>query len=177
MSGTSRDNFSTRTASNLAKRASYICSNPDCRALTIAPSNVDPNKSIFIGEAAHITAAAPNGPRHDESLSEDERKSIENAIFLCRPCARMIDANNGLDYSADMIRTWKKLHEDWVRGNLNKSPNALITTVDGEHVAEGKGDVIALDIQAPVFLKPGTKSIARGEGSITATRIGKVEKE
>ena len=47
-----------------------------------------------------------------------------------------------------------------------------LTTVDGSHSAEGVGNVTGLDIQGPVFIKPGTKSIAKGIGNITATRIG-----
>jgi len=172
LSKNNRDEFHPKIVEALGKRASYICSNPDCRALTIAPSDVDLEKFIYIGEAAHITAAAPEGPRHDESLSSEQRCSIENGIFLCKGCARMIDVNQGIDFPEETLRSWKSQHEKWVRSNLNKSPNALVSTVDGVHQAEGKGDVIALDIQTPTLMRPGTKSIAKGEGNITATRIG-----
>ncbi len=84
----------------------------------------------------------------------------------------MIDVNKGIDYPEDTLRSWKKQHEEWVRSNLNKSENVLVSEVDGEHKAEGKGNVVALDIQSAVIIRPGTKSIAKGEGNITATRIG-----
>jgi len=167
-----RDNFKPKTIENLAKRASYVCSNPDCRSITLCPSEEDPEKYIYIGKAAHITAAAENGPRYDSSLTPEQRSSIENGIFLCSNCADMVDKNNGLDYSVEFLKQWKDDHEKWAKENLNKSVHSPISTIDGEHQAKGKGNVIALDIQEPVLFKPGTKSISEGEGNITATRIG-----
>jgi len=121
-----RDNFPARIVDVLAKRASYICSNPECKALTVCPSDTISDKSIYIGEAAHITAAASSGPRYDESLTVEERCSIENAIFLCSSCATMIDKNKGIDFTKEVLRNWKLQHEAWVRSNLNKSIYSLI---------------------------------------------------
>jgi hypothetical protein len=121
-----RDNFEQKTVDILAKRASYICSQPECKALTICPSDTVSDQYLYIGEAAHITAAAPGGPRYDESLSVEERRSIENAIFLCSCCADMIDKNKGADFSIQVLRDWKLRHEAWVRSNLNKSIYSLI---------------------------------------------------
>ncbi|MDP2857398.1 MAG: hypothetical protein Q8P50_05395 [Bacillota bacterium] len=47
-----------------------------------------------------------------------------------------------------------------------------VVEVAGEHIATGKGNVTGLDIQGPAIIKPGTRSVAEGEGNITATRIG-----
>jgi hypothetical protein len=47
-----------------------------------------------------------------------------------------------------------------------------ISMIDGEHRAKGKGNITGIDAQEPVIFKPGTKSIAEGEGTVTATRIG-----
>lgn len=55
----------------------------------------------------------------------------------------------------------------------NNSVEQPISVIDGEHHAKGKGNVIGINAEEPVFFKPGTKSIAEGEGFITATRIGK----
>lgn len=51
-----RDNFTKSTTEILAKRVSYICSNPNCKRVTIG-SNEDGAKATSIGIAAHITAA------------------------------------------------------------------------------------------------------------------------
>jgi hypothetical protein len=172
-----RDEFDPKTIEILAKRASFICSNPDCRCLTLCPSETDPEKYIYTGKAAHMTAAAENGPRYESNLSSDERKSINNAIFLCSNCADMIDKVGGVDFSVDLLKKWKDDHEKWVKANLNKSVNSPISIIDGEHHAKGKGDVTGIDAQEPVFLKPGTKSTAEGEGNITATRIAYKKEE
>ncbi len=116
-----RDNFDAKTIETLAKRASYICSRPECRALTISPSSVSVDKYLYLGKAAHITSAASKGPRFDPSVTPEQRKSIENGIFLCSSCADMIDKNSGLDFSVEHLREWKSQHEAWVRSNLNKS--------------------------------------------------------
>ena len=83
----------------------------------------------------------------------------------------MIDKNMGLDFPVYLLKKWKDDHEIWVKENLNRSVNSLISVVNGEHHAKGKGNVTGIDVQGPVFFKPGTKSSAEGEGTITATRI------
>jgi hypothetical protein len=169
---TKRDEFPKGIIDSLAKRAFYTCSNPGCRCLTLSPSEEDDEKYISIGVAAHITAAAEGGPRYDASLSPEERYSIKNGIFLCSNCASMIDKNNGLDYSTELLKRWKEEHKKWARENLNKSGSRPFTIVDGEHRAEGIGKVTGLDIGGPAVMRPGTKSTARGIGEVTGTRIG-----
>ncbi|MFH1829502.1 MAG: hypothetical protein ABH871_01830 [Pseudomonadota bacterium] len=115
-----RDDFNKTVVDALAKRAAFICSNPECRTLTIAPSSEDVLKFIYIGKAAHIAAAAEGGPRFDPGMSFDERKSIDNGVFLCSNCADMIDKNMGIDYPVALLKEWKGTHETWVGNNLNK---------------------------------------------------------
>lgn len=115
-----RDNFPKTVIDALGKRAAYICSNPDCRAQTLAPSEGDPAKYIYIGKAAHICAAAGGGPRYKSDMSGVDRAGIGNAIFLCSGCADIIDKNNGVDFPEEMLRQWKSDHERWVTQNLNK---------------------------------------------------------
>ena len=165
-----RDDFSKTIIEALGKRASFVCSNPDCRKLTIFPSIIDESKYTYIGKAAHITAAASGGPRYDINLTPEERSSINNAIFLCSNCADMIDKNNGIDFTVDKIKEWKKIHEEWILENLNKK-NKNFTTLDGEHITEGKNDVIGIDIYSPTFFNPGTKSLTKGKNGVTGIRI------
>ncbi|WP_138995284.1 hypothetical protein [Larkinella sp. C7] len=113
--------FKAKTINTLQKRAAFICSNPSCKVLTLAPSEVDSHKIISIGVAAHITAAEENGPRFNKDISLENRSSIKNAIFLCSNCASLIDKNGGIDYSTDLLKKWKIDHEKWVRANLNKN--------------------------------------------------------
>jgi hypothetical protein len=128
--GRNRDNFSKRVAEMLAKRVAYICSNPRCQKLTISPSQ-HPEKAVPTGVAAHISAAAPGGPRYDQSVTQRQRSSIENGIFLCATCTTMIDKNGGLDYPAELLRKWKADHEEWIRNSQHKqlisSPRELLS--------------------------------------------------
>jgi len=119
-----RDDFPKPVADALAKRAAFICSNPDCRGLTIAPSEADESKFLYVGKAAHICAAAAGGPRYNAQMTPDERKSASNGVFLCSNCADMIDKNNGLDFPVARLRGWKDEHEKWVTANVNKCQNA-----------------------------------------------------
>jgi hypothetical protein len=119
-----RDDFDSSTIEFLKKRAAFICSNPSCRAMTISPSEKDEKKFIYIGKAAHITAASLGGPRYNSSLTSEERKSISNGIFLCSSCADMIDKNRGIDFPTPLINEWKKQHEEWIRDTLNKKLTA-----------------------------------------------------
>jgi hypothetical protein len=139
MAKTVRDNLPPQVVDALARRAAFICSNPDCRAFTIAPSLEDPAKYIYTGIASHITAAAPGGPRYDTALTPEQRRSIDNAIFLCGTCSIMIDKNNGIDFLAEQLRRWKEEHNEWVRRNLNKRANTQTTTimVGPNNVVEG----------------------------------------
>lgn len=94
--------------------------------------------NIYIGKVAHITGAAENGPRYDPSLTPEQRRSIENGIYLCSNCADMIDKNEGLDYPPELLRKWKKDHEKWVKENLNKNPmKSLISGKNVKHAIIG----------------------------------------
>lgn len=77
-----RDDFSEKTKRNLKLRVGGRCSNPGCRVPTDAPSDEGPEKVNSIGEAAHITAAAPGlgARRYNKALKPEERRSITNGI-------------------------------------------------------------------------------------------------
>ena len=100
----------------VAKRVNCHCSNPQCNALTTAPNKGD-NEFSNLGTAAHIKAASPGGPRYDENQTAEERKSIDNAIWLCRNCGKLIDSDEEF-YTTEELRSWKKAAEQSVRENL-----------------------------------------------------------
>ncbi len=122
-----RDNFTAKTILELRKRVSERCSNPSCTAPTSGPRS-DNDKSITIGVAAHICAAAPRGPRFTEHMSSDERSHIRNAIWLCQSCSKLID-NDEEYFSAGMLNGWKEKAEYSALENLGgatKSSNFSI---------------------------------------------------
>jgi hypothetical protein len=121
----SRDNFSKPVVTALRMRAGFICSNPVCRANTVAAAEPDDDSVVCLGKAAHIAAAAAGGPRFDAQMLPSERASISNAIYLCAACADLIDKNGGADYSSELLQEWKGQHETWVRSNLNKRSQGI----------------------------------------------------
>lgn len=105
-----RDNFSAPVRRELGRRVNHRCCFPDCWKSTLGPSESDPNKSIDLGKGAHITAAAPGGPRYDPKMSAAERSSINNGIWLCSLHAELIDKDVE-KFPTEQIREWKKVAE------------------------------------------------------------------
>ena len=67
---------------------------------------------ILAGQIAHIRAANPNGPRYDPSMTDDERRAIENLMIFCQPHHNLVDkANNAPRYPVAVLRRWKTQHE------------------------------------------------------------------
>lgn len=85
-----RDDFTPKVIERLRARVGFRCSHPDCRVPTSGPGEGELDVAHF-GRAAHITAAAPGGPRYDETLTREQRRSISNAIWLCANHADEID--------------------------------------------------------------------------------------
>ena len=100
-----RDDFNSQIKDTLSKRVGLRCSNPNCRALTAGPNSAK-DKATNIGVAAHIAAASINGPRYDASMTPSDRSSIENGIWLCQSCAKLIDSDI-FKYTVELIQEWK----------------------------------------------------------------------
>jgi hypothetical protein len=128
-----RDNFSASTKELLARRVGYRCSHPECPLSTIGPALGD-TRAVNIGQAAHITAAASGGPRYDASLSEDERRSFENGIWMCANHAKQVDSDEE-HFSVGLLREWKANAEKEAFDALtsgNGSPAASTLDIDEE---------------------------------------------
>lgn len=111
-----RDDFTINNKEILAKRVGYRCSNPVCRQLTTGPQE-DPQKTINVGVAAHISAASPGGPRYNVSLNTEQRRSLNNGIWLCQKCAKLVD-NDETRYTYDLLCQWKIQAEDIARSEI-----------------------------------------------------------
>jgi hypothetical protein len=101
-----RDDFSGTVKMALAGRVGWKCSFPNCPATTAGPAQESPDKWIRNGIAAHITAAAPGGPRYDANLTPEQRSDISNGIWMCPTHGSLIDKEKTA-YKADEIRAWK----------------------------------------------------------------------
>ena len=105
-----RDDFSAKTKDILAKRVAYCCSNPNCGIKTVGP-NSDSKSFTNIRIAAHITAASEGGPRYNRFLTQGQRSSEMNGIWLCQNCAHLIDVDDK-QYPETLLRKWKQITEN-----------------------------------------------------------------
>jgi len=135
-----RDEFPSAVIEALAKRVNVRCSNPGCRRPTSGPRS-DAAKVVNIGVAAHITAASPGGPRYDASLSAEERGSIENGIWLCQNCAKLID-NDANQFTVDVVRGWKAMSEARALAALTGVPPVDVELAATVEVVLYKNDVL-----------------------------------
>ena len=134
-----RDDFTQRTKDELAKRVAMRCSNPSCKKPTSGPRS-QASKSINIGVAAHITAAAPDGPRYDEAISSEQRSGIENGIWLCQNCAKLID-NDPERYTVDCLTEWRQAAESTAISQLESGKCDHSTVVSMTTIVQIKMDI------------------------------------
>jgi hypothetical protein len=106
-----------------------------------------------------MSAAAKGGPRYDLSLASEERRSIENAIWLCQVCAKLID-NDPAHYTVDLLRQWKRLSEE-------ASRLAIETRGMAEH-EPAINDVELIKFFAQCFDRPAFQDPFHQEGSMEA---------
>ncbi len=109
MAKPSRDEFTTKIKRDLAARAGGICSFPGCTQHTSGPSAEAHDASVNLGEASHIRAAASGlgARRYDKSMTSEERRSIDNGIWLCRTHAALIDRDEAT-YTVEQLHQWKR---------------------------------------------------------------------
>ena len=127
---TERAEFPARVRRLIAERAGYRCSKPDCRRPTLGPGP-GPNDIVCIGTASHVYSAAPGGPRGTGGLTFEERQSASNGIWLCADHSRLIDTNQGWNYPAQLLHSWRRLHETYLTQEMRGlvTPYGLITEI------------------------------------------------
>lgn len=151
-----RDDFPAAVKTQCAARAGHVCSNPDCRQPTSGPSESD--KIVTnVGVAAHISAASPDGPRFDPSLSTAERRSLDNAVWLCQRCAKAVD-DDPVTYTETALRTWQSDAAARARAAIERGPRSEAAPPVNAAVYFGPN---AVSISGPnaVVLAPGAVQI------------------
>ena len=134
MARQNRDDFTEKTKLQLAKRAGWLCSDPSCRRPTIGATS-DGDGEINLGTAAHICAAAPGGPRYDPNQTPDERRSVDNGIWMCKLHGTAVDAKDS-KFTVELLREWKAQaqKDSWRRVLYNDIPQSppISTLIHGE---------------------------------------------
>lgn len=90
-----------------------------CKTPTFGP-NDNPHKAICIGQAAHIAAAAPDGPRYDPHMTVEERISATNGMWLCSNCHLLID-RNPTEYPIEKLNAIKRAAEEEAKKEMDGS--------------------------------------------------------
>ena len=155
--------FLNKTKQTLAERAGQVCSNPDCRRTTSGPHSEN-DKSVNLGEAAHIKAAREGQARYDPSMTDEERRDIVNGIWLCKECARKIDLDEN-QYPVELLENWKRKHEDWItRGKPADAGREVIIKNGGiGSIISNEGPGIGLDIHHQ-GKGPAERIVVEGKG-------------
>lgn len=114
------DDFPEPVKRRLAARAGNVCSNPVCLQTTSGPSDTDKGVTN-VGEAAHIAGARPGSARYDPTMTPEQRSSIDNGIWHCSKCAKMID-DDAIRYQTVLLHSWKKAAEQRARDLVGRGP-------------------------------------------------------
>jgi len=72
--------------------------------------------AVPIGELAHDVGRAALSPRGESDLTEEERRSPDNLLLLCRNCHKPADAGGYLNvFTVERLRDFKREHEERIR--------------------------------------------------------------
>jgi len=167
-----RADFSQAVCNSLAQRVGLHCSNPECRAYTSGPKS-EPERAVNVGVGAHITAASLGGPRYDSQLTDRERRSSANGIWLCQTCAKLIDSDT-VAYTTELLKKWKTQAEREARARIGKTNmRALLAAPKAEE--ELKRNHRLRDELTRAFLKPPSDRMPTGPGSAQYRKFRETE--
>lgn len=128
-----RDDFAGAIKEVLAKRVAHRCSNPACRCVTSGPHS-EPSRAVNLGVAAHIPAASPGGPRFDHGQTPEDRRSTENAIWLCQRCAKLVDSDV-VTFPTATLKEWKVRAEAEILRTIGvEGDNTYPQPITSQHV-------------------------------------------
>jgi nucleoside phosphorylase len=123
------------TIKRLFANSGGVCAFPNCPVRLI-----DDETKVNLGEMCHISAASPNGPRYDESLTDEERNSDENLIIFCATHHSLIDKSPE-SYTIEKLKEIKFKHEakvsTFMKNNFeigDKEATTLAKQIDEESI-------------------------------------------
>lgn len=83
-------------------RSGNLCAFPSCNEPII-------KEHLIVGEICHIEAANVAGPRYNPEQNDENRRSYENLMLLCRNHHKLTD--DTATYSIKILKEMKNLHE------------------------------------------------------------------
>lgn len=156
-----RDNFNQDTIRRLAQRAGYKCSL--CDRLTVGPSEESDTSVNLTGVAAHISGASDGrgSRRYRYDMTPEQRKNINNGIWLCETHADLIDGDE-VFFTEEYLHKLKQKHESKIHFqhqgiNIEKG---LFTKVEIDNLGKFLNTTIELSKNNLILGRNGTgKSI------------------
>lgn len=120
--------FTQNVNDEIAKKAMFFCSNPQCLCFT--SYSTSEGRARKIAEAAHVLPSGLKGPRANKTgqYPNINPASSENGIWLCVVCHSEIDADPNA-YSPSKLFKWKKDQEALIRGIVGKDLEAAILSL------------------------------------------------
>lgn len=96
------------------------CAMPNCKHVIIDRAGV------VVGHICHIEAAMPDGPRFNESQSNEERRSLANLVLMCAGHHAQIDSKkHEKEYTVSKLKRIKEVHEKNFKGLDNSLEQAF----------------------------------------------------
>lgn len=113
--GTDSGKVSDKVKKQLFVDAVGICTEPDCNERLMQGRTT-------LGECAHIIPRKVGShKREDYSTPLEDRRKEPNLIYLCLKHHHIVDDKQHEDiYTADLLREWKIIHENWA-ASITKS--------------------------------------------------------
>jgi hypothetical protein len=166
--------ISLKTHKMLWGRAASRCAFPDCRRELVMDASQTDDESL-IGEACHIVAQSPSGPRGGSPLTPEQRDHYDNLILLCRNHHKRVDDQENT-YTVQRLLDMKVAHEKWVREILGPRPPVLPLISDLVPLRNpnftGRKDLLARLRQALTFGQPAALTQAiHGLGGVGKTQL------
>jgi hypothetical protein len=127
----------------LAFRSGGVCAFPKCGRHLTYEAKV--GADTYVGEAAHIAGEKPGAARYVATMTNDQRDSVNNLIYLCTDHHTIIDKVEA-DWSIASLQNLKTKHENQVRQAMEEAfadvafpelQNAVSWVAD--HVPEANG--------------------------------------
>ena len=109
--------YSQKTLKVLFALSCNQCAHPDCTNTLIEPATEQSDDHVA-AQICHIYAISEDGPRGKSGLTKKELNSPENLVLMCSHHHGIVDGQHET-YPAEMLKGWKKAHEEKMRIRLS----------------------------------------------------------
>jgi hypothetical protein len=143
------------------------CAHPECNEPLLRWVD-DLDTPVLNSRIAHICAASTLGPRYDEAMTDEDRRSFDNLILLCLPHAEEVDLRAlAYRYPEETLHRWKSAQLQAAPSRPPDIPEGLLDRA----VVLSMGDVL-MDFREATIDLGGKPALAPGAGGSGGGAIG-----